>query len=239
MKNLFLLFASFLVAHSVTAQNIEIRILGEMEDISGTVLTLESPGEYSVVGFQVVNYLTPQILNIRRKIITPLPGTQDAFCWHSAFGEGICYDYETVSASNPFTSTCDPFVGSEPDYGDLVAEHKGNGIGGFVQYRYIVVDELGNSLDSVDLAWTSTASLQKPTESEVNSVFPDRLADVLVVKQMAESGTITIYDLSGKAICSQALSAGQTNVPMPTSNSGIYFYHLLAGGKSTTGKFAW
>lgn len=217
---------------SASAQGIAIYFPEEDTDVSGTVIDISS-GENSLhQEFDVANTGDATItLRIERVKIVELEGTEDYLCWGATPETGACYSAGVVSPQNPFI-TPDPSPLDPGVRGWLSTYHVANDIAGTAQYRYYVIDEDGNRLDSVDVSYSSTVSIAEEEIVEV-SVYPNPASNIvnITLENDLNNVGITLYNVLGDAVLNQKLNAGTNTFDVTKLPNGIYFYSIFREGE--------
>lgn len=227
MKKIITSLALLAFAFTGSAQGIEIFEPGEAVDVSGTVIELTS-GEASMhQNFDIKNVSgSTQTLRVERLRIVELAGTMDYLCWGSD-----CYGEELVSASNPFISLDDIDV-DDDSLAILFTYHETKGFAGCVQYRYYIVDDSGTRLDSVDVSYCSTVSINENEKIKV-SIYPNPASDLLniTMKNTVNNVDFVLYNILGEKVILTNLNAGLNTVNVEKLPNGIYFYSIVKENK--------
>ncbi len=233
MKTLYTLLI-FLTSAICKAQGVEIYLAGETTDISGTTQSVLCTGNITHLQLDVLNLTgTDQPMKITRKIITPLPGTEDQLCWGVDGGEGHCYGFDVMAGIPEYTTPDEPYIFNNT-LAVLLAYHRGNGNAGVVVYRYYVVDSADMRIDSVDLEFTAFAGLDDQHESDFK-IWANSEKQTLVVESSNNQSTFQLFDLQGKVIFSSTLWAGINEFDQPFA-AGTYIFIADYGTREHRGK---
>jgi len=162
-------------------------------------------------------------------------GHTSYFCWVQCYSPAtnISPDTVTIAAGGFF----DQFKG------DLEA----NGISGFSFVTYCFYDAF-NTVDSVcvDFVYDATTGLADLDQSKnfISKAYPSPAVEFTSIyyslSRTTRSAQIKIYNMLGGEVKSISLSEtkGSIRIPVSDMKAGLYFYSLVADGKSsTTGKF--
>ena len=226
MKTLLLTIAFTIIGLSVKAQDIEIYHEGYTTDISGTLVY--GSGDVDEMKYYLGvknNSNAPLDLTVKRLRIDEVAGAKDYFCWGVTFNSGACYDADAVTASNPWTSV-DEFSFPAGTVGILYSYHKPEGNYGIAKYRYYIMSN-GMALDSVDVQYNALLSV-KPEKPASISVFPNPANEILNVnvENLSNSGSIAIYDITGKTVLNSLLKNGKNQLDVEALKAGVYFYTI-------------
>ncbi|MFT5820602.1 MAG: hypothetical protein ACI8ZM_001847 [Crocinitomix sp.] len=231
MKKIITCLGLFAFAMGANAQGIEIYLPDGEEVVSGTVIELNNGGENMHQEFDVKN-ISGATLNLRieRIKITELEETQDYLCWGADPESGACYSAGAVSPENPFV-TPDASDLEDGNRGWLATYHVANGIVGCAQYRYFVIDDTDIRLDSVDVLYCSTVSIEEDLKVTV-SVYPNPASSFVNVVMDNEHNNVdfTLYNILGEAVVTAKLNAGKNEVALNKLPNGVYFYSILKEG---------
>ncbi len=231
MKKIFTLSFLLLSLSSINAQGIEIYVAGETTEISGTEYIHSGANTTLHIDFDIKNTSgNPLDLGITRSKLIESVGSADYLCWGISLADGNCYDTAAVSPNNPW-STPDGTPAATPDNAAalLSAYYHHGGTSGSSLYRYYVVNiSTGDRLDSVDLKFESTLSLEK-NNNIVLDVYPNPASDYLTVNAEKINGNITIsvFDLVGKEVAKAALTSGKNQLNLSDLRTGVYFYSII------------
>lgn len=231
MKKIVTCLGLFAITMGASAQGIEIYLPDGEDIVSGTTIELNAADENMHQEFDVKNVSGATLnLRIERIKITELEGTQDYLCWGANPETGACYSAGAVSPENPFVTPDDSDL-DDGNRGWLATYHVTNGFDGCAQYRYYVIDEIDARLDSVDVMYCSTVSIEEDVKVEV-SVYPNPASDFVNVTMVNEHNNVnfTLYNILGDAVLTANLNAGTNEVALDKLPNGVYFYSILKEG---------
>lgn len=232
MKKLFTCLGLLAFGFGASAQGISIYLPDGDEDVSGTTMEYTAGDDVIHQEFDVVNTTEEEItLRIERVKIMELEGTQDYLCWGASPETGACYSASTVSPENPFI-TPDASPLSPDDRGWLVTYHVANGVSGCAQYRYYIINESDERLDSVDVMYCSTVSIEEDIAKAQISVYPNPASEIVNVKLESHVNNVDfkLYNVLGDLVVSKTLNEGQNPIDVKQLPNGIYFYSVLQAG---------
>ncbi len=226
MKKIYTFILSFAALIGAHAQSIEIYQEGSTVDISGTTV-FGSGDQLEMKYYLGVKNVTsdPLDLTIMRTRIIELTDTKDYFCWGVSLQDGACYSEEAVSASSPRTAV-DEFTFDAGVEGILYSYHKPYGNNGVAKYRYYVMSN-GVALDSVDVQYNNVLSVSNNQPTTIN-VYPNPAYDMVNVQvdNIGSTGTMMIYDISGKKVMSSKIKNGKNQFNVEALTAGVYFYTI-------------
>lgn len=215
---------------SAFSQGIEIYEVDGTVDISGTVWEVNGNEASPHKDFDVRNVTGATLTNvgISRVKIEEIEGTQDYLCWGASSDDGACYGAGSVSAVNPFI-TPDRAVLTDGANGWLSSHHVTNGLGGCVTYRYYVLDTDDNALDSIDVRYCGSLSIEN--EDLELSVFPNPAnnsvnVDITLANDFANY-SFKLYSVIGNQVINERLTDGNNSVDVKSLPNGVYFYSIL------------
>ena len=230
MKNSFFSLM-LLIGSTTTNAQVEIYQSGETTDLSGTTVNVGCTADETLYDMEVLNTSGETlVLNIKRKRIVMLEGTDDKFCWAGPGGSvGNCYDKDVVGPFDEFTSDNSPTI-PNGEKGFLQSYHIANEIYGTVQYRYYVINNAdGEALDSVDIVFSSVANLTPITETTFQ-LWPNPTVNgnvfISVENELSSQTTFTLMDLTGKVVLQSNLTIGVNEVSVNDLQSGTYVYSI-------------
>lgn len=231
MRKIFTYLGLALIPFGAGAQDIEIYLPGETDDISGTTIELDSEEGTLHQEFDVKNVGDATLdLRITRVKITELAGTEDYLCWGTDAITGACYPADVVAPVNPWTTP--ESTALMPDsLGWLSVYHETNDISGCAQYRYYIIDETDARLDSVDVLSCSTVSIEEDVKVEV-TVYPNPVSELLNVRLENDMNNVnfTLYNVLGDVVMSSKLNSGVNTLSVSSLPNGVYFYSILKKG---------
>ncbi len=229
MKKLFTLVCATSLMVSAFGQ-IEIYLPGGDEDISGTLVEKSSAGADPHQDFDVRNATGATIpeVAIQRVRIEELEGTRDFLCWGADPETGACYSASYVSASDPFNTPDRSNLAPGAD-GWLSVHHEGNGVAGCATYRYYVMDADDNPMDSIDVRFCGTLSIEEQENLEV-SIFPNPAnsqVNVTVALNNNSNYTFKLFSVLGNEVLNKTLVDGNNTMDVKALPNGVYFYSIL------------
>lgn len=234
MKKILLLGISLFSAYSFS-QNIGIYVENTTVNIAGTEkeVVLDNAANWEGhLTLDVVNEGSTDLnVTITRVRMNHVAGTEDAVCWGPDPLTGTCYSKEDVSASDEWSTSIEN-LGSQ-ETGWLALYYYANDNRGDATYRYYLIDENDNKLDSVDVRWDSkTVGTEEATLPEI-SVYPNPAKDVLKVKldNTMDTYGFRIVDILGNVVYHNEKITSE-NIDISSLNSGVYFYSLLSKGEA-------
>ncbi|HEX5003349.1 MAG TPA: T9SS type A sorting domain-containing protein [Bacteroidia bacterium] len=172
---------------------------------------------------------------VARQINNLTSGHTSYFCWIQCYSPATNISPDTVTI--PAGGFYDQFKG------DLEA----NGISGFSFVTYCFYDAF-NTGDSVcvDFVYDATTGLADLDQSKnfISKAYPSPAVEFTNIyyslSRNTRSAQIKIYNMLGSEVKSVPLteSKGSVRIAVSDMKAGLYFYSLVADGKSsTTGKF--
>ncbi|MCG8575660.1 MAG: T9SS type A sorting domain-containing protein [Flavobacteriales bacterium] len=227
MKKIFTLLFTIGLA-SVASAQIGIYIEDEATDVSGTIVDLAG-GESIHENFDVINEGDAALtLRCTRVKLQTVDGATDYLCWGKDLVSGICYPSSTVGPNDPWT-TPDEYVWEPGDDGLLSVYHVANGNVGVAMYRYYIIDNSDNLLDSVDVRFTSTVGIDQTENAEFNS-YPNPTSDVFNIQMsnnaQGDNYTVALYNIVGEKVMDVTLTEGTNKLDVSSLVNGVYFYSI-------------
>lgn len=221
-----LCYSSNLSAQIVQIYDYNDTLLGPI-DLSGTVVEAVPGG--TVKRFYIKNVSLAMFnFRIERVKIEEADGANDYFAYGSSEGVATVYAYPEVSPFDTFMSPDTFLLGFEND-GYLGSHYIYNASEGCSQYRYYVVNDSTERLDSIDVRFcTGFASVE---ENDFGiSVYPNPAQNqfILASEGVVIKGELTITDLSGKIVYSETVQTqGQHFIDVAKLEKGIYIVTLI------------
>ena len=230
MKKLYFLGLGFLLGTSTIAQTVTVTEVGGSTDITGTTITL-SGGESIHETYDVNNVSGGDLdLGIERYKMSEISGSTDYVCWGLNELSGTCYPSSAVAPNNPWTTPDTPTI-TDGSAAWLSIYYNANGTPGTSTYRYYIVDDSGTRLDSFDVNYTSTVSIE---EQQIDvSVYPNPAADVVNIEVNGNDNNVqvAIYNVLGEAVLTENLGNGVNTLNTSNLVGGVYFYSIKRGNK--------
>ncbi|MCH2235671.1 MAG: T9SS type A sorting domain-containing protein [Crocinitomicaceae bacterium] len=230
MKKIYLLGLGFLLSASLTAQTVTVTLPGGSTDITGTTITLDG-GETIYETYDVNNVSSGALdLRIERVKMSEITGSTDYVCWGLDELTGTCYPSSVVAPNNPWVS---PDVAAVADGSAawLSIYYDANGNVGTSEYRYYIVNASDVRVDSFDVRYASTVSIEEET-IEV-SLYPNPANDIVNVSLNGNDNNmnVDIYNVLGEAVLTQNLVNGVNTLNTSDLVGGVYFYSIRRGDK--------
>jgi hypothetical protein len=231
MKKIITCLGLFTIALGANAQGIEIYLPDGVAVVSGTVIELNSTEDGMHQEFDIENVSGAELnLRIERFKVTELEGTEDYLCWGANPETGACYSAGAVSPHNPWI-TPDTSALADGARGWLATYHVTNGFSGCAQYRYYVINDANTRLDSVDVLYCSTVSIEEEVKVDV-SIYPNPASNFvnIVMENAINNVDFTLYNILGDAVLTVNLNAGTNKVELSELPNGVYFYSIMKEG---------
>ena len=143
--------------------------------------------------------------------------------------DGNCYPASDVSVANPYV-TPDAATFEDGEHGWLVVYHQAEGIPGCAGYRYFIIDEDDNQLDSVDVEFCSAVNVEKE-DKLILSVFPNPAAELINIEisnALQLNASFQLYNIVGEVVVSKKVTEGLNKVAISNLPNGVYFYSILS-----------
>ncbi len=211
---------------------IEIYLLGEDVDVSGTTIDLTSGNFEMYQTFDVKNVSgITKTLRITRKKILELSGTEDYLCWGETDSTGTCYSAGLVAPYDPWTTAEDADL-VDGQAGWLSTYHVTEGIDGCAQYRYYIVDVDDTFLDSVDVKFCSTVGINEDVSLNI-SVYPNPSVDFVkvMIDENLSNVEFKLFNVAGDLVQTGQLVSGENELSVKLLPGGVYFYSILNEGE--------
>lgn len=218
MVKTLLFIAVIIITSAVSSQNV--RISWE-EDYSmpynGEEVTVTGSGSTIYTNFHVVNESSERTFVWRRDLISvSSQGFDDQLC-----DDQICY----TTSGNPWICP-GPLTVAANDSSLFQPKLLTNGNGGTAHIRYFVLDENENKLDSIDVIFSSSASLEAIDINEVK-LYPNPAENSLTIENLTASAQeVVVMDALGKEVLSKRISGLSENLELSGLKSGIYFVRI-------------
>lgn len=229
MKKFFTSISLVALALGANAQTLEIRLPGGAEDVSGTMIEVVSGSFEISQEFEVKNVSGGALdLRIVRVKLEKLAGTKDYICWGGSALDGNCYPASDVSVVDPYI-TPDAANIADGDNGWMIVYHVPEDIAGCASYRYFVIDPADTKLDSIDVQFCSTLSVEKQ-EKLFLSVFPNPAANYINIElSNANSANLKVqlFNIVGEIVLEREITSGINKFSVATLPNGVYFYSIL------------
>jgi hypothetical protein len=217
VKKLLLICLTFTAAYSY-AQNVRISWEDDYSTpYNGEEVTISGGQSTIYTSFYVVNESSESTFIWRRDILSiSSPGFEDQLC-----DDQICYTTSGISWICP-----GPLTIAANDSSLFQPKLLTNGNAGTAHIRYYVLDQNENKLDSIDVVFSSSASLSSSDVSEVN-MFPNPAENSLTLENLSSSDkAIVIFDALGKEVLSKGIKSSSQSLSLSALRSGIYFVKI-------------
>ena len=212
------------------AQTVTVTLPGGSTDITGTTVTLDG-GESIYETYDVNNVSGSTItMRVERWKMSEISGSTDYVCWGLDELTGTCYPSSVVAPNNPWVSPDDAVVpDGTPAW--LSIYYNANGNVGTSEYRYYILDDSDTKLDSFDVRYASTVSIEEETV-EV-SLYPNPANEIVNIALNGNDNNmnVDIYNVLGEAVLTQTLSNGVNTINTSNLVGGVYFYSIRRGDK--------
>lgn len=238
MKKIILFFSGFLALNAYS--QVEIRLSGETQDISGTTITETITTEDVAVGsgmfwarakFHVYNVSgADEQFRIKRLRVDAPAGWNDEVCWPPTCYSTSGNTYLTPSSiSNPAPTIYDG--GSTTDLnGGSIAEIKPQiypgALGSSATYRYIVTDVAGTThYDSITLVlnYVELASISATQKNMELTMAPNPATDLVTIQaDGVTDGKIRIVDVLGNVVYTGEFN-NVKKLNLSDYKNGVYF----------------
>jgi len=205
-----------------------------------------------LIAYAQVRNLTDQTVEFN--LVMDFPkltlGHEAALCWD------LCFDYTDQNFTSPEIYTIEPLSQSKPgQFTGHLHPYKRisidpllytNPVEGTSRVRYTFTPVGGSAAVSAEYIVTFIVTDPTSVDDELNfslsSVYPNPANDVLSVNLgngFDANSTITIYDLSGKALKTLDVAARSTNEVISVSDlsNGTYMLNIRKGNQLRTKKF--
>lgn len=222
-KHLLTLFGLFTVL-AVNAQSVEIA----MESDPGVLLNGDT---VYITGPESVVYPHMQIKNVS--------GSSQNYLWKrviltssgTGFTDQLCDNILCFNCSgNPWIR---PTTITIADGATTIFQPKlnTNGVSGTAHHRYYVMDAGEAYIDSIDVIFTSTVSIDENVKVSYNA-YPNPAGDIfnIQLKASANNGNyqVKIFNLMGELVSQENLVLGLNVISTEELTNGIYFYSIIS-----------
>jgi hypothetical protein len=222
---------------------------------SAQTFDLLDENDNSIAGTTHYIYGSPSYLSETKFHVKNISGAQETYsCWAKEIENPLASDLQVCYGSNCYTAA-DGVAGQQTNGGTVnlaagVTDNTfkaapftftwGNPLDS-AKWRVAIYD-VNNPSDSVfaDIVWiiqgVSVAELSK--DDVQFSVYPNPVADNLNVSYNIDGdftrGSIELYDVVGKQVSTQALTASSAKLQLDVSelNAGVYFYTIKVDGQA-------
>lgn len=233
MKGFLWVSLLFFFMPSIWSQTIGIYQEGSPLDVSGTVLDITA-GEETEEEFYIVNESSATLLlRVRRLRLQTVVGATDYLCWGKDTETEICYPSIVVGPNEDWTSP-DAYSWAPLDSGILSAFHLANGNSGVALYRYYIVDDAWQKLDSVDVRFTAeVASAGILLDPAHFTIYPNPSSHEVFIEWFQDKSNcaLRIYDITGALVEERELTQGVNEFDLSDCGSGLYCCALFQEGR--------
>lgn len=192
---------------------------------NGEEVTINGSGSTIYTNFYVVNESNESTFVWRRDLLSvSSQGFDDQLC-----DDQICY----TTSGNPWICP-GPLTIAENDSSLFQPKLLTNGLGGTAHMRYYVLDENENKLDSIDVVFSSTASVNTTNISSIK-IFPNPAKNTLTLENLTSSDDeILVFDALGKNVLRSTISNTKEKIFLKDLKNGVYFVRI----KNTNGSIS-
>lgn len=206
---------------NIAGTTVEISLWGEVEGTFYFKNMTSSSMTYQVTRVQ----LSPINFSIREQL-----------CVGDAAGGGNCYVLNTTKTSYTFPTDITLDANEKGSIEYIFDQYDAPA---FVNNRYIVSDNSGNKIDSVDIkasASVGTSSLTNTNNVSVTS-YPNPASDIINVRVVgSDDNIVKIIDVLGNVVYSERIN-GNKKINVAELNNGVYIMKIsTANGKDLQNK---
>lgn len=222
MKGILLLSISVFLSAIVVAQNVRISWDQDYSmPYNGEEVTIGGGDATLYTNFYVVNESVESTFIWRRDILSiTSQGFDDQLC-----DDEICYN----TSGNPWICP-GPMTLAQNDSTIFQPKLLTNGYSGTAHMRYFILDENENKLDSVDVVFSSTASIPMESSTFEISVYPNPAKDYLIIKgdDLNKGSKAFVVDALGKKIKEFQLNDKSNKINISSLKNGVYFVKVVS-----------
>lgn len=232
MKLVLSLCLLFFVNSLLIAQSIEIYLDGEETDISGTVINIdvtdtpEPWDEYVINAFRFKTWSDAFDFKIERIKVVGAGSVDYLYAGTDEF-EGSMYAPEYVTDLDPFI-TYDAYSTATDSTGYFRTFYLVNDfIAGCGHYRYFVLNESNERLDSIDINICSLLSIEETEQKQQFSIYPNPTNGQFTVLFGSNDVLVEVfvYNLQGELVMRQLIKNGSL-IDLKHVSAGIYLVGL-------------
>ena len=235
MKKLY--FTILLILPSLLIAQTAINLQDSEENISGGVYEYTTSSADGVdIPFEIKNMGTSNaVWRVTRFKVNVPASWSDLMCWgHSTdqFG-GTCFGASQMN-TNPWTNPQGTSFDVGPgEYGKLKATiNPTEGATGLGHYRYYVSNDGANYIDSVDIKFDYSLSVEEVEPISV-SIVPNPASDFIkVILEGVASAEMTMVDVLGSKVLNQTVSTTST-FDISNFRNGVYIMSFNASGSKS------
>lgn len=201
MKALFTLTLILVASLKSYSQEIEIYIYNlDSVDVSGTTIVVAPESSFKF--FSIRNMSGSDFdFRIERAKIMETTGVEDFLTFGESPIIADAFPADLVSPEDPYITPLSHTLLTDT-LGYLGCHYIDNGNAGCSQYRYYIINDSDERLDSVDVLFCSTVSLSENKGGEL-SVFPNPFSEVLNLSSLGINPAdynLAIYDVLGQQV---------------------------------------
>lgn len=198
----------------------------EPSDLSGTVVNATPGG--TIKRFLIKNTSgLPFNFRIERVKIEEADGAADYLAFGSTEGVGTAYSAVEVSPNDPFM-TPDTFLLGVFEDGYLGSHYVYYSSEGCSQYRYYIVNDSTQRVDSVDVRFCAPVTAIEENQFDI-SIYPNPAQDYIYLETKNPiNGTLVIRDLTGRdLIKKEIINLSRVDLDVSILSIGIYSLTLM------------
>lgn len=221
MKRILLLSISIFLSAVVISQNVRISWEDDYSmPYNGEEVTVGGGDATLYTNFYVVNESMESTFIWRRDILSiSSQGFDDQLC-----DDQICYN----TSGNPWICP-GPLTIAQNDSSLFQPKLLTNGFAGTAHIRYYVLDQNQNKLDSIDVIFSSSASIQSESKALEISVYPNPAKDYIMIsgEKLGNNSQAFVVDALGKKIKEFQLNNESNKLNISSLKSGVYFVNVV------------
>jgi len=191
---------------------------------NGNTITESSTSSNVVVNMKLMN-VSGEVMQLKwERVVLNMsnPSFTDQLC-----DNDYCYPTSDAGAfwllGNTVTMAADAVTDFKPE---LVT---GNHGGGSARMMYYVRNAANERIDSVEVVFTSTASLKNEADLSSAKVYPNPSSGQISIKDAPVGSEIEITDMIGKVILKTKLTGANQSIDLSSNPDGVYFYTIKSG----------
>lgn len=200
---------------------------------NGSTLNISNTGTNVVVNMKLTNVSGESMQLKWERVILNISNAN--------YTDQLCdnwYCYPTSDAGNYWLlgNTVNLAAGATTDFKpELVTGSHG---GGNARMMYYVRNAQNERIDSVEVVFTSTASLKNEIDLSNTKVYPNPSNGQITIKDAPVGSELEITDMVGKVIFKSKLVGANQSFDLSSNPDGVYFYTIKSseGNKSITKK---
>jgi hypothetical protein len=145
-----------------------------------------------------------------------------------------CYPTSDYGAYWLLDNTVNLAAGATTDFKPelLTGQHGG----GSARIKYYVRNAQNERIDSVEVVFTSTASVKNELDISIAKIYPNPSSGQIFVKDAPVGSELEISDIVGKVVLKTRVSGVNQSIDLSANPDGVYFYTIKSadGSKSIT-----